>query len=59
MDRELLEALIALGDAARTAFVKAKKAGREDLVPMLRKLGWTTADLIARGARDQSEDMAS
>lgn len=55
MNRELLESLVQLSASLQTATKTARSVGREDLVPGLRSMGWTVAEMIAACARQSSE----
>jgi hypothetical protein len=54
IDRDLLEALIKLSTALQVASRDARQAGREDLIPALRSMGWAAADLIAQAVRSEA-----
>lgn len=57
MKSELLESLCRLSLSLQTATKTARQVGREDLVPGLRSMGWTVAEMIAAHAR--SVDLAN
>jgi hypothetical protein len=56
VNHELIQALVNLSTATHDAHRAAKQAGREDLIPTLRKLGWSVAGLLAEAARDAAND---